>query len=59
MSLPASYKAALFKEAGGQLVIEDVPLTKPAAGEVLVKVEACGVCHSDTIPQAYGLKGNL
>lgn len=59
MSLPASYKAALFKEAGGQLVIEDVPLTKPAAGEVLVKVEACGVCHSDTIPQAYGLKGNF
>jgi Zn-dependent alcohol dehydrogenase len=59
MSLPASYKAALFKEAGGPLVIEDVPLTKPAAGEVLVKVEACGVCHSDTIPQAYGLKGKL
>jgi Zn-dependent alcohol dehydrogenase len=41
------------------LVVEDVQLTKPAAGEVLVKVEACGVCHSDTIPQAYGLNGKL
>lgn len=59
MSLPTSYKAALFKEAGGPLVVEDVQLTKPAAGEVLVKVEACGVCHSDTIPQAYGLNGKL
>ncbi|KAJ5150299.1 hypothetical protein N7448_001877 [Penicillium atrosanguineum] len=59
MSLPTSYKAALFKEAGAPLVIEDVQLTKPAAGEVLIKVEACGVCHSDTIPQAYGLKGKF
>lgn len=59
MSLPTSYKAALFKEAGAPLVIEDVQLTNPAAGEVLVKVEACGVCHSDTIPQAYGMNGKL
>lgn len=27
--------------------MEDVPLPKPAEHEVLVKVEVCGVCHSD------------
>lgn len=59
MSLPSSYKRAVFKEAGAPLTLEQVQLTMPAAGEVLVKVEACGVCHSDTIPQAYGLNGQL
>lgn len=59
MSLPSSYTRAVFKEAGAPLTLEQVELTMPAAGEVLVKVEACGVCHSDTIPQAYGLNGQL
>lgn len=47
MSLPKTLKQASFKEAGGKLVIEEVPLTPPGKGQVLVKVEACGVCHSD------------
>jgi Zn-dependent alcohol dehydrogenase len=34
-------------------------LTMPDAGEVLVEVEACGVCFSDTVPQAHGLGGKL
>lgn len=59
MSLPSTYKRAVFKEAGGRLTVEQTEMTMPAAGEVLVKVEACGVCHSDTIPQAYGLGGKL
>lgn len=46
-SLPKTYKQASFKELGGDLVLEEVPLRLPAAGEILVKVEACGVCHSD------------
>jgi propanol-preferring alcohol dehydrogenase len=29
------------------LRIEDIPLPQPAAGEVLLKVEACGVCRTD------------
>jgi propanol-preferring alcohol dehydrogenase len=40
-------KAAVLHEFGKPLRIEDVPRPEPAAGEVLVKVEACGVCHSD------------
>ncbi|WDK16369.1 alcohol dehydrogenase GroES-like domain-containing protein [Colletotrichum graminicola] len=46
-ALPKTYKQASFKELGGDLVLEEVPLQLPAAGEILVKVEACGVCHSD------------
>ncbi|KAI0442993.1 alcohol dehydrogenase GroES-like domain-containing protein [Xylaria telfairii] len=51
MSLPKTYKQAAFKELGGPLVIETVPLKMPASGEILVKVEACGVCHSEVFAQ--------
>ncbi|HEV2159786.1 alcohol dehydrogenase AdhP [Bradyrhizobium sp.] len=40
-------KAAVVKEFGKPLVIEDVPVPQPGPGEVLVKVKACGVCHTD------------
>lgn len=29
------------------LVMEQIPLPEPGAGEVLVRVSACGVCHTD------------
>jgi propanol-preferring alcohol dehydrogenase len=32
---------------GGGLEVRDVPVPKPAAGEVLVKVAGAGLCHSD------------
>lgn len=59
MSLPSSYKRAVFREAGGPLHVEEVKMTLPASGEVLVKVEACGVCFSDHVPQAYGAMGKF
>ncbi|CAN7177388.1 alcohol dehydrogenase AdhP [Pseudoxanthomonas sp. LjRoot168] len=40
-------KAAVVRQFGAPLVIEDVPVPRPAAGELLVKIEACGVCHTD------------
>jgi len=40
-------KAAVVREFGKPLVIEDVPVPKPGRGELLVKVMACGVCHTD------------
>jgi len=40
-------KAAVFYGAGQPLKIEDVATPKPAAGEVLVKVAACGLCRTD------------
>jgi len=40
-------KAAVVRAFGQPLVIEDVPVPTPGPGEVLVKVMACGVCHTD------------
>ncbi|CCD98858.1 alcohol dehydrogenase AdhP [Bradyrhizobium sp. STM 3809] len=40
-------KAAVVKAFGKPLVIEDVPVPTPGPGELLVKLRACGVCHTD------------
>ncbi|OHB74821.1 MAG: hypothetical protein A2Z34_03255, partial [Planctomycetes bacterium RBG_16_59_8] len=40
-------KAALMVEAGKPLVVQDVPKPEIGSHEVLVKVAACGVCHTD------------
>lgn len=40
-------RAAVLSKVGGPLAIEELRKPKPQAGEVLVKVAACGVCHSD------------
>lgn len=40
-------KAALLRAFGQPLEVADVPPLAPAPDEVLVRVEACGVCHSD------------
>ncbi|GJI98817.1 zinc-dependent alcohol dehydrogenase [Duganella caerulea] len=40
-------KAAVVRAFGQPLVIEDVEVPTPGAGQILVKIEACGVCHTD------------
>jgi (R,R)-butanediol dehydrogenase/meso-butanediol dehydrogenase/diacetyl reductase len=40
-------KAAVFKGLGHKLAIEDVAEPVAGPGEVVIKVEACGVCGSD------------
>ncbi|MBI1372278.1 MAG: alcohol dehydrogenase catalytic domain-containing protein [Phycisphaera sp.] len=40
-------RAAVLHEVGSPFVIETIDLEGPRAGEVLVKVAAVGVCHSD------------
>ncbi len=40
-------QAAVLYEAKNPFVIEELTLQEPRDGEVLVKVAACGVCHSD------------
>ncbi len=39
-------RAAVLREPG-RVVVEEVELDRPKAGEVLVRVAAAGVCHSD------------
>jgi S-(hydroxymethyl)glutathione dehydrogenase / alcohol dehydrogenase len=40
-------RAAVLEQFGEPLVVETVELTDPGPGEVLVRLEACGVCHTD------------
>lgn len=40
-------KAAVLENTGAPLLIENIREPKPRQGEVLVKVAACGVCHTD------------
>jgi alcohol dehydrogenase, propanol-preferring len=40
-------KAALLSEIGKPVEFTEVPTPEPAAGEILIRVDACGVCHSD------------
>jgi D-arabinose 1-dehydrogenase-like Zn-dependent alcohol dehydrogenase len=43
----APMKAAQISKAGGDFEIVDREIPKPGVGHVLIKVQACGVCHSD------------
>jgi S-(hydroxymethyl)glutathione dehydrogenase/alcohol dehydrogenase len=40
-------RAAVLEEFGQPLVVQEVELSEPHAGEVLVRLVACGVCHTD------------
>src|SRR6195952_668981 len=40
-------RAAVLEEFGQPLNVTEVDLAGPAAGEVLVRLVACGVCHTD------------
>ncbi len=40
-------RAAVLEEFGAPLVVEEVDLAEPKAGEALVRLHACGVCHTD------------
>ncbi len=46
-------RAAVAMKAGAPLVIEEVDLEGPRAGEVLVEIKATGLCHTD----AFTLSG--
>src|SRR6188474_3517535 len=40
-------RAAVLEEFGEPLVVQEVDLADPGPGEVLVRLVACGVCHTD------------
>ena len=40
-------RAAVLEEFGQPLVVQELDLEEPKAGEVLVRLVACGVCHTD------------
>jgi S-(hydroxymethyl)glutathione dehydrogenase/alcohol dehydrogenase len=40
-------RAAVLEQFGAPLVVQEVELADPGPGEVLVRLVACGVCHTD------------
>src|SRR5690242_6162024 len=46
-TLVVKMRAAVLEEFGKPLNVTEVDLDEPRAGEVLVRLEACGVCHTD------------
>jgi S-(hydroxymethyl)glutathione dehydrogenase/alcohol dehydrogenase len=40
-------RAAVLEEFGAPLQVQELDLAEPQAGEVLVRLAACGVCHTD------------
>ncbi len=45
--LPKTMKAAVIREFGAKLRLEEVEVKRPGRNEILVKVIASGVCHTD------------
>ena len=45
--MPKTMKAAVVREFGKPLTIEEVAVPEPGPGQVQVKIEASGVCHTD------------
>jgi len=40
-------KAAVVYEHGGPFVIKDVEIDEPHENDILIRISACGVCHTD------------
>jgi propanol-preferring alcohol dehydrogenase len=45
--VPTQMQAAVMQGFGQPLALRQLPLPVPEADEVLIRVQACGVCHSD------------
>src|SRR5438270_5844688 len=50
-------KVAQVPQPGADFQIVDREIPKPSAGEVRIKVQACGVCHSDVFTKEGGWRG--
>jgi D-arabinose 1-dehydrogenase-like Zn-dependent alcohol dehydrogenase len=54
-SIPKIMKAAVCEAPGKGLTVKEIPVPEPQSGEVLIKVHACGVCHSDSAAMSGAL----
>jgi alcohol dehydrogenase/propanol-preferring alcohol dehydrogenase len=53
----ASMRAVQVKEQGGPFELVERTVPEPARGEALVRVHACGICHSDMFAKEGGFPG--
>ncbi|MGD0359665.1 MAG: zinc-dependent alcohol dehydrogenase [Bryobacteraceae bacterium] len=47
MTAPSRTRAAILTEPRGAVTVASMPVAEPGTGEVLIRMEACGLCHSD------------
>ncbi|MCK6372458.1 MAG: alcohol dehydrogenase catalytic domain-containing protein, partial [Gammaproteobacteria bacterium] len=45
--MPQRAKAAICREINQPVVVEEIEVESPRRGEVMIRLAACGVCHSD------------
>jgi len=50
----ATMRAAVYR-GSGRVEVEAIPVPEIGAGEILVQVESCGICHTDLKKIAYDL----
>jgi D-arabinose 1-dehydrogenase-like Zn-dependent alcohol dehydrogenase len=50
-------RAVQVSEPGGEFELLERDIPQPGAGEVLVRVHACGICHSDSFAKEGGFPG--
>ena len=43
----ANMHAAVVEKFGAPLVLREMPIPTPGSGQIVIKTEACGVCHTD------------
>ncbi|MDP9792970.1 aryl-alcohol dehydrogenase [Catenuloplanes nepalensis] len=51
-------QAALVEAPGGPFTIRDIDIEKPRADEILVRITAAGICHTDLTMRRYGRPGH-
>lgn len=44
----ATMKAVQVAAKGERMKLVEIPIPQPGEGQVLLKVEACGICHGDS-----------
>ncbi len=47
MKIPGTMKAMVLEKQGEKLQEKEVPVPQPNADQILIKIHACGVCHTD------------
>ena len=45
--MPRTTPAVVARSKGGPVTLEEITIPDPGPGQVLVEVQACGVCHTD------------
>ncbi len=50
-------KTVRVERAGGSFILSEEPTPEPARGWVRIKVQACGVCHSDAMTKEGAFPG--